>query len=78
MKLSEITVNSADKKLAKALEDYADKNIPHSEPGFGDFMYHAELIRKGHKDIHKQDLPTVQQKYRKIMKDMITRYADNN
>ena len=61
-------------KLADALEDYANKNISHAEPGFGDFMYHAELIRKGHPDIHKQDFNTVQQKYRKIMSDMIKQH----
>jgi len=63
-------------KLADALEDYANKHIPKSQPGFGDFMYHAELIRKGHQDVHKQDLNTVQQKYRKTMGDMIKQHLD--
>jgi hypothetical protein len=69
---------SKDLKLAKSLEDYANKNIPHSEPGFGDFMYHAELIRKGHQDVHKQDLSTVQKKYRTIMNDMIKKHLNEN
>ena len=73
---SKVTPNAKDLKLAKALEDYANKNISEREPGFGDFMYHAELIRKGHKDIHKQDLSTVQQKYRKIMTDMIKKHLN--
>jgi hypothetical protein len=69
---------SKDKKLAQALEDYANKHIPEREPGFGDFMYHAELLRKGHKDIHKQDLNTVQKKYLTIMKDMIKKHLNEN
>lgn len=71
-----VTPSSKDLKLAKALEDYANKNISEREPGFGDFMYHAELIRKGHKDVHKQDLNTVQKKYRTIMTDMIKQHLD--
>ena len=70
-------------KLASALEDYANKHIPKSQQGFGDFMYHAELIRKGHQDVHKQDLDTIQQCYRKTMSDIIKQHlkenvADNN
>ena len=45
---SKVTPSAKDLKLADALEDYANKNISEREPGFGDFMYHAELIRKGH------------------------------
>ena len=52
---SKVTPSAKDLKLADALEDYANKNISEREPGFGDFMYHAELIRKGHKDIHNLD-----------------------
>ena len=73
---SKVTPSEKYLKLADALEDYANKNISHAEPGFGDFMYHAELIRKGHPDIHKQDFNTVQQKYRKIMSDMIKQHLD--
>ena len=73
---SKVTPSAKDLKLADALEDYANKNISEREPGFGDFMYHAELIRKGHKDIHKQDLKTVQQKYRKTINDMIKQHLD--
>lgn len=73
---AKVTPSTKDKKLAKSLEDYANKHIPHSEPGFGDFMYHAELIRKGHKDVHKQDLNTVQKKYRDVMNDMITKHLN--
>jgi len=74
---SKVTPSEKYLKLADALEDYANKNISHAEPGFGDFMYHAELIRKGHPDIHKQDFNTVQQKYRKIMSDMIKQHLDD-
>lgn len=72
------SVGAKDKKLAKALEDYANNHISPEEPGFGDFMYHAELIRKGHKDVHKQDLNTVQKKYLTVMKDMIKRHLGQN
>lgn len=75
---AKVIPSTKDKKLANALEDYANKHIPKSEPGFGDFMYHAELIRKGHKDIHKQDLSTVQKKYRTIMADMIKKNLNEN
>jgi len=73
---SKVTPSAKDLKLADALEDYANKNISEREPGFGDFMYHAELIRKGHKDVHRQDLTTVQKKYRKTMNDMIKQHLN--
>ena len=73
---AKITPSAKDKKLAKELEDYANKNIQQHEQGFGDFMYHAELIRKGHKDVHKQDLSTVQKKYRGVMNDLIKKHLN--
>lgn len=75
---SKVTPSAKYLKLAKDLEDYANKHIPKSQQGFGDFMYHAELIRKGHQDVHKQDLKTVQQRYRKTMDDMIKQHLDEN
>ena len=60
----------SDEKIAKKLEMYARENIPEREKAFGDFMYHAELIKKGHWDIHYQDLESVAPKYRKIMEDI--------
>lgn len=73
-RLEEKSNKSKYKTLADELETYANKHISKSEQGFGDFMYHAELIRKGHENIHKKDLKTVQHKYRKIMDDMISQH----
>jgi hypothetical protein len=60
----------SDQAIGKKLEMYARKNIPEREKAFGEFMYHAELIKKGHWDIHYQDLESVSAKYRTIMEDI--------
>jgi len=60
----------SNEKIAKKLEMYARENIPEREKAFGDFMYHAELIKKGHWDIHYQDLDSVSEKYRTIMEEI--------
>jgi hypothetical protein len=56
--------------IGRKLENYARENIPEREKAFGDFMYHAELIKKGHWDIHYQDLESVSAKYRTIMEEI--------
>jgi hypothetical protein len=56
--------------IGKKLEMYARENIPEREKAFGEFMYHAELIKKGHWDIHYADLETVSAKYRRIMEGL--------
>lgn len=56
--------------MANAIESYANRNIPRSEKAFGEFMYHAELLRKGHLGIHRQDLKTLPAKYQQIIKEM--------
>jgi hypothetical protein len=56
--------------IGKKLENYARKNIPEQEEAFGQFMYHAELIKKGHWDIHYQDMGEVAEKYQAVMKEL--------
>lgn len=57
-------------KVAKKLENYARKNIPERSPAFGQFMYHAELLRRGHVSIHKKDLKDLPEKYQQVVKDI--------
>jgi hypothetical protein len=56
--------------IGKKLEMYARKNIPEREEAFGQFMYHAELIKKGHWEIHYQDMEELSEKYKTIMTDL--------
>jgi hypothetical protein len=56
--------------MANALEAYANESIPRSEKAFGEFMYHAELLRKGHLNIHRQDMKSLPAKYQQIIKDL--------
>lgn len=58
--------------VARAIEDYANANIPESEDAFGKFMYHAELLRNGHLDTHMRDLPMVEQPYRDIIIEILS------
>ena len=52
---------------AQMLEDYANENIPESEDAFGQFMYHAQLLRNGHLDVYLLDLHLVDADYRDIL-----------
>lgn len=52
---------------AQMLEDYANENIPESEPAFGQCMYHAQLLRNGHLDVYLLDLHLVDPDYRDIL-----------
>lgn len=52
---------------AQMLEDYANQNIPESEDAFGQFMYHAQLLRNGHLDVYLLDLYLVDEQYRDIL-----------
>lgn len=52
---------------AQMLEDYARENIPESEQAFGQFMYHAQLLRNGHLDVYLLDLHLVTEEYRDIL-----------
>jgi hypothetical protein len=62
--------------LAQALEDYANDNIPQKEKAFGDFMYHAELIRNNHSDVHVEDMSMIEPKYLKIMQRIIDEHSE--
>ena len=62
------------KRAASVLERYANENIKQSQKGFGDFMYHAELLRNGHLDIHKQDMSRVDRRYKKKLETLISPY----
>ena len=53
--------------VAQYLEDYANQNISESLDAFGQFMYHAELLRNCHLDIYLLDLHMVEQPYRDIL-----------
>jgi hypothetical protein len=68
------SVNESWQSAAQALEDYANANISHEHPAFGDFMYHAELIRKGHQDIHREDLPKVVSDYKDKLVDIVNKH----
>ena len=60
------------KKAASILENYANENIKQNQKGFGDFMYHAELLRNGHLDVHRSDLPKVDRRYKKKLETLIS------
>ena len=56
--------------IGKKIEDYANKNIVQGRKEFGEFMYHAELIKRGHWDVHYQDLETMDPTYRQIIEEL--------
>lgn len=62
--------------VAQAVEDYANESIPETVDAFGQFMYHAELLRNGHVDIYLVDLPQVQQPYRDVLVEIVSTLYD--
>lgn len=52
---------------AQAIEDYANEYISEELEAFGQFMYHAELLRNDHLDIYLVDLHMVDQPYRDVL-----------
>jgi hypothetical protein len=62
--------------VAQAVEDYANENIPETVDAFGQFMYHAELLRNGHVDIYLVDLPQVEQPYRDVLVEIVSTLYD--
>jgi hypothetical protein len=56
--------------LAQYLEDYANQNINPELEAFGQFMYHAQLLRNCHLDTYLLDLHMVEQPYRDILVDV--------
>lgn len=57
--------------LGLEIELFARKFIPEYDDAFGKFMYHAELIKNGHYDVHMQDMEMVAEPYRTILQNMI-------
>ena len=55
---------------AQVIEDYANQNISEDLEAFGQFMYHAELLRNDHLDIYLLDLHRVDEPYRTILVDV--------
>jgi hypothetical protein len=66
-----------DKSIAKKIETYARENIPEGNKDFGEFMYHAELIRRGHWNIHYEDLEDMSEQYRVIIEELCTDGEDS-
>lgn len=52
---------------ADAIENYANQNISEELEAFGQFMYHAQLLRNGHLDVYLIDLHMVEPPYRDIL-----------
>jgi len=62
--------------MAQALENYANSNISQELDAFGQFMYHAELLRNDHLDIYLLDLHMVDQPYRDILVEVFCQLED--
>ena len=58
------------RSAAVAIERYARQNIPERNKAFGEFMYHAELLKKGHYAVHRNDLNTLPAKYQAVIQDI--------
>jgi hypothetical protein len=67
----ESTPRQSNETLGLEIELFARQYIPESDDAFGKFMYHAELIKNGHYDIHMQDMEMVAEPYRSILHNMI-------
>jgi hypothetical protein len=52
---------------AQMIEDYANEYISEELDAFGQFMYHAQLLRNGHLEVYLLDLHLVEQPYRDIL-----------
>ena len=61
---------------AQVIENYANENISEDLEAFGQFMYHAELLRNDHLDIFLLDLHRVDQPYRDILIDVFSQLDD--
>lgn len=57
---------------AQVIENYANENISEDLEAFGQFMYHAELLRNDHLDVYLLDLHRVDQPYRDILIDVFS------
>ena len=61
---------------AQVIENYANENISEDLEAFGQFMYHAKLLRNDHQDIYLLDLHRVEQPYRDILVDIFSELDD--
>ena len=61
---------------AQMIEDYANENIGESLDAFGQFMYHAQLLRNCHLDIYLIDLHMVDQPYRDVLVNVFMELDD--
>ena len=61
---------------AQVIENYANQNISEELEAFGQFMYHAELLRNDHLDIYLLDLHRVDQPYRDILVEVFSQLDD--
>ena len=52
---------------ADTLEEYAREYISEEDEAFGQFMYHAQLLRNNHLDTYLMDLHLVAQPYRDVL-----------
>jgi hypothetical protein len=59
---------------AQILEDYANENINEELEAFGQFMYHAELLRNDHLDVYLIDLHMVDQPYRDMLVNIFSNF----
>ena len=60
--------------VAQVLENYANQNISEELEAFGQFMYHAELLRMDHLDVYLVDLHMVEQPYRDILINVFSNF----
>jgi hypothetical protein len=61
---------------AQAIEDYANQNISEELEAFGQFMYHAQLLRNCHLDVYLIDLHMVAQPYRDVLVNVFMELDD--
>ena len=61
---------------AQVIENYDNDNISEDLEAFGQFMYHAELLRNDHLDIYLLDLHRVDQPYRDILVEVFSQLDD--
>jgi len=52
---------------ADMIESYANEYIPEENPAFGQYMYHAQLLRNGHLEVYLLDLHLVAEEYRDLL-----------
>ena len=61
---------------AQVLENYANEYISEELEAFGQFMYHAELLRMDHLDVYLVDLHMVDQPYRDMLINVFSNFHE--